>query len=57
MKKEVKRGYYPNGKLEWKRNFVNGQLNGVSKLYYKNGKIRKRENWVNGLRHGLCVEY
>jgi hypothetical protein len=52
---EVKKEYFPNGKLKSEKQYRNGKLNGESKEFYNNGTLLKRENWMMGIRD--TVEY
>ena len=57
MKTETKIGYYKNGQIKYKCDYVNGQMHGESLSYYKDGTIKWKYSYVNDLRHGECIEY
>lgn len=44
-------------KLQWKREYKNGKLNGTNYEFHSNGKISSEEEYVNGTRNGKCVYY
>lgn len=46
--KEIKVGYYENGKLKWKTPFKKGKKHGVEKWYYGNGNLIKEILYENG---------
>ena len=50
MKDEEVIGYYENGNIEYKENYINGKLNGEAIGYYENGNIKYKENYINGVK-------
>ena len=50
-------GYYTNGQLSYKGNYVNGKQHGYWESYYDNGQLDYKGNYVNGNRHGYWEEY
>ena len=44
--------YYSNGKLYWRKNYVNGKLHGLYECYWFNGNLDYKVNYVNGKGHG-----
>lgn len=50
-------GYYENEKLQFKKNYKDGKLNGISIWYYENGQIRGKRNYIDGLEHGNFIAY
>ena len=49
MKKNgVERTYHPNGQLESKTNWKDGELDGLYKEWYEDGTLAEEENWKNG---------
>jgi antitoxin component YwqK of YwqJK toxin-antitoxin module len=49
--------YYPNGKLWYKGNFINGIQDGYWEFYYINGDLYKKGHYINGLEDGYWEEY
>ena len=45
---EVRKEYYPSGKLEAERNYINGKLEGIAKRYYKNGEYQYVDTYKDG---------
>ena len=41
---EVRKEYYPSGKLKTERNFIKGKLEGISKVYYESGELQAEDN-------------
>ena len=54
---EVKKEYYPSGKLKKESNFVNGKKEGISKFYYESGKLSGECNYENGKLEGIAKTY
>lgn len=38
--------YYYSGKINWKSNYINGKLYGLSTWYYSNDKIEKQKYYL-----------
>jgi len=38
--------YYPNGKLYWKGNYINGKLHGLYELYYSNSELYLKQYYL-----------
>jgi hypothetical protein len=49
--------FYPNGRLAWETQWVDGKLHGVTKGYYENRKLMEETTWVNGKLHGPARWY
>jgi hypothetical protein len=54
---EVRKEYYPNGKLKFERNYINGKQEGITKVYFESGKLEAERNYKNGKLEGLEKEY
>jgi antitoxin component YwqK of YwqJK toxin-antitoxin module len=54
---EMKKEYYPNGKLKAEWNEEKGKREGIEKDYYENGKLRGECNFLNGKPEGIGKEY
>lgn len=58
---EVKHGeyrkWYPNGKLQVKSFYADGELEGLYESYYDSGPINKQCSYVHGQEQGLCTDY
>jgi antitoxin component YwqK of YwqJK toxin-antitoxin module len=44
--------YYPNGQLNFKVNYVNGQKHGYWEEYFSNGKLKYKGKYINDEKHG-----
>jgi len=54
---EVKKEYYPSGKLRYEWNYKNGKKEGIGKEYYESGKIEKEYNFKDGKQDGITKRY
>jgi hypothetical protein len=50
-------GFYPNGRLAWTTQWLDGKLHGITRSYYKNRKLKEETTWVNGKMNGLARWY
>jgi antitoxin component YwqK of YwqJK toxin-antitoxin module len=48
-------GYYPNGQIYHKHNYINGKKHGIQIGYYTNGQISCKHNYINGQLHGEVI--
>jgi|GEM_PF-1029551 antitoxin component YwqK of YwqJK toxin-antitoxin module len=46
---EVKKEFYPNGRLKSEMPYKNGKLDGISSEYSKGGRLLIRKHWVDGI--------
>jgi hypothetical protein len=51
------RNFYPDGRLAWETQWVDGKLHGVTRGWYENRKLREETTWVNGKMHGPARWY
>lgn len=56
-KKQVIRGYYPGGALEFVAYYKKGELDGVVREYYENGMLKAEIPYNENRRHGLAKFY
>jgi antitoxin component YwqK of YwqJK toxin-antitoxin module len=49
--------YYPNGKLDYKGNYINGKRYGYWERYYSHGDLCFKRNYINGKHNGYCEGY
>jgi hypothetical protein len=49
--------FYPNGRLAWETQWVNGRLHGITKGYDENRKLKEETTWVNGKLNGPARWY
>ena len=49
--------YHPSGIVEADRTYVNGKIDGVSKIWYENGALWLEHTSRNGVRHGTREFY
>ncbi len=54
---EIKKEYYPSGKLKSEVNYKNGKLEGIFMDYYKHGKLKYEANYKNGKEEGIARGY
>ena len=51
------KGYYKNGQLEYKGNFIDGKPDGLAEYYYDNGQLKSKGNFIDGKPDGLAKSY
>ena len=56
-RKQVIRGYYPGGELEFVAYYKKGELDGVVREYYENGMLKAEIPYKENRRHGLAKFY
>ena len=49
--------FYPNGRLAWATQWLDGKLHGVTRGYRENRKLKEETTWVNGALHGPARWY
>ncbi len=54
---EIKREYYPCGKLRSEVPLVNGIHHGAEKTYYENGKLKAYIPFINGKPFGIMKNF
>ena len=54
---EVKKEFYPNGKLMSETPYNNGKINGVKKLYYESGKLERDATIIDDKFNGIAKSY
>ena len=47
MFKGIETNYHRNGTLSFKREYINGKINGYVKQYYDNGNILSEVEYIN----------
>jgi antitoxin component YwqK of YwqJK toxin-antitoxin module len=52
MENEIKREYWPDGKLHCEWSYVNGVKHGLQKWYFDNGQLCFKYHMRNGQYHG-----
>jgi hypothetical protein len=45
---EVRKEYYPSGKLLYERNYINDKLEGIARNYYENGEYKYIDTYKDG---------
>ena len=45
---EVKKEFYPDGKLKSETNYKNDKADGIRRVHYENGKLKSELNYKNG---------
>ena len=48
----VERSYFNNGNLEYEATYLNGKLDGISRVWYEDGALLSESNYNNGIPHG-----
>ena len=54
---EVRKEYYPSGRLKFERNFKDGKQEGIAKEYYESGKLKAEGSFEDGKQEGISKEY
>ena len=54
---EVKKKYYPSGKLMAESIYEDGKLDGIAKLYYESGQLEAEFIVINGMFEGVGKFY
>ncbi len=54
---EIKKTYYPSGKLATEEPYLNGKMNGIAKGYYESGKIKYETPVSNNNKQGIAKGY
>ena len=57
IQKEVERSYFSNGNLEYEAEFVNGKLDGVSKVWLEDGTLYSVSQYSNDQPHGAWKKF
>ena len=57
VKKDVERSYYQNGNLEYEAEFVNGKLDGTSKVWLEEGTLYSVSQYSNDQPHGAWKKF
>jgi len=57
VKNGIETGYDESGRVLWKQNYVNGNLEGLQKAFYPNGDPMVTFTYVNGLKNGPAQTY
>jgi antitoxin component YwqK of YwqJK toxin-antitoxin module len=52
-------GYYPNGQLYYKHNYINGYRHGIQIGYWDNGQLWYKVYYINGdeVSHSEWIDY
>ena len=54
---DVERSYFPNGNLEYEAEFVNGKLDGSSRVWLDDGTLLSVSEYNNDRPHGMWKRY
>jgi len=57
QEQDIRKEYYPNGKVQYERSFKNGKRHGLSKQFSEDGILMMDVVYVNGIKQGLWREY
>ena len=55
--KEVKQSFFSNGNLEYEAEYINGRLDGTSKLWLKDGTLYSISKYSNNQPHGIWKKF
>ena len=55
--KEVQKSYFSNGNLEYEAEYVNGKLDGTSKVWLENGTLYSISKYSNNQPHGIWKKF
>ena len=53
----VERSYFPNGNIEYEAEFINGKLDGLSRVWIEDGTLISESEYNNGQPHGMWKRY
>ena len=56
-KVEIRKDFYPSGKVHHEYRFVNGKLDGITRVYLETGELKEEMNFVAGVRSGINRDY
>lgn len=54
---EVQRSYFPNGNIEYEAIYINGKLDGISRVWLEDGSLFSESGYSNGHPHGIWKKY
>ena len=54
---EVKKEYYPSGKLKLETTYRDGKKDGIEKIYFESGKLRGETPYKDGKKEGKMRLY
>ena len=54
---EVKKKFYPNGRIKHEIVLNNGLKHGIAKYYYETGTLKKEITYKKGKRDGIAKKY
>ncbi len=54
---EIKKEYYPSGKLESETPYTDNKRNGIQRHYYESGKVAYETTYIDGKKNGIQREY
>ena len=55
--KEVKQSFFSNGNLEYEAEYVNGKLDGASKVWLEDGTLYSISKYSNNQPHGIWKKF
>ena len=53
----VERSYFPNGNIEYDAEYINDNLDGVSRVWLDDGTLISESEYSNGQPHGIWIRY
>ena len=57
IQKEVKQSFFSNGNLEYEAEYVNGKLDGTSKVWLEDGTLYSISKYSNNQPHGIWKKF
>ena len=54
---DVERSYFSNGNVEYEAEFINGKLDGLSRVWLEDGTLISESEYSNGHPHGIWMQY
>ena len=54
---EIERSYFSNGNIEYEAEFINGKLDGISRVWVEDGTLFSESEYSNGKPHGIWNRY
>ena len=54
---DVEQSYFSNGNIEYEAEFVNGKLDGFTRVWLEDGTLISESEYSNDQAHGLWIKY
>ena len=57
IQKEVERSYFSNGNLEYEAEYINGKLDGISRVWSEDSSLLSESEYSHGQPHGTWKKF